>query len=114
MKMIAIGTVHGRKLVRAADPKNPKSRAKYTDLIAAPGTEFDTDDFGVDDEEAQQLIASGAARRKTREVVDDADGDGFERLSDGELIARAEKAGITLKQGMSRDDVLAELRKAAR
>lgn len=71
MKMIAIGTVHGRKLVSARDKDDPKSKNKYADLIAKPGEEFDTADFGIGDDEAKSLIASKAAKRKTREVADD-------------------------------------------
>ncbi|MBR1198832.1 hypothetical protein JQ574_22810 [Bradyrhizobium sp. AUGA SZCCT0158] len=71
MKMIAIGTIHGHELIRKADPRDPKSRAKYKDLIAVPGAEFDTAEFGIDDKEVQALIDSKAARRKTREVADD-------------------------------------------
>ena len=71
MKMIAIGTIHGHKLIREANPRDPKSSAKHKDMIAAPGEEFDTIDFGIDDEEAKALIDNKAARRKTREVADD-------------------------------------------
>jgi hypothetical protein len=73
MKMIAIGTVHGNKLVSEANPKDPKSVAKYDELIAAPGAEFDTEEWGIGDKEAEALIASNAAKRKTREVIDDGD-----------------------------------------
>lgn len=73
MKMIAIGTVHGRKLIKERDKTDPKSRDKYEDLIAAPGEEFDTKEFGVSDAEAKTLIANKAAKRKTREVPDDAE-----------------------------------------
>jgi hypothetical protein len=73
MKMIAIHTIHGRKLVREAG-KDGKQPAKYKDALTKPGEEFDTDELGIDDEEAQDLVARGAARRKTREVPDDGAG----------------------------------------
>ena len=68
MKMIALGTVHGRKLIKEADPKDRKSKAKYEDLIALPGDTFDTDDFGIEDKEAAALISRRAAKRQTREI----------------------------------------------
>ena len=73
MKMIAIGTVHGRKLVKERDPNDPKSRNHYEDLIAMPGDEFDTKEYGIDGKEADRLVAGKAAKRKTREVPDDGD-----------------------------------------
>jgi hypothetical protein len=80
MKMIAIGTVHGRKEIRAADPRNPKSKAKYQDIVVAPGHEFDTEELGVSAEEAQQLISNKAAKQKTREVADDGDKAASEKI----------------------------------
>lgn len=68
MKMIAIGTIHGRRLVKSAVANNPKSKPKYEDIIARPGNVFDTDDFGIDEKEAAALIASRTAKRQTREV----------------------------------------------
>jgi hypothetical protein len=71
MKMIAIGTIHGSKLISAADPRNSKSKPQHQDILVAPGEEFDTEEIGISDEEAQSLIARKAAKRKTREVADD-------------------------------------------
>lgn len=70
MKLIAVNTVQGRKAVRAADPKNARDRGHHVTIVAAPGKEFDTKDFGISDEDAADLIASGAAKRKMREVTD--------------------------------------------
>lgn len=74
MKMIAVTTVQGRKTLKAANPNNPKDRGRYETLIAKPQVEFDTADFGIGDEEAADLIASGVAKRKVREVPDDGAG----------------------------------------
>lgn len=71
MRMIAIGTVHGRKTIRARNENDPKDRGQYTEVVVQPGREFDSETFGMSDEDVQQLVASGAAKRKTREVQDD-------------------------------------------
>lgn len=68
MKLIALGTVHGRKLVKEADPKDRRSKPKYQDLIAMPGDTFDTENFGIEDKEAADLISQKAAKRQTREI----------------------------------------------
>lgn len=68
MKLIAVHTIHGRKVVRAAETR--KDRARAIDVIAKPGMEFDTVEFGIADDEAQTLIVAGAARRRMREVAD--------------------------------------------
>lgn len=74
MMMTALQTVHGRQMTTAGDPKNPRSRAKYRDVIVAPGEDFNTEDLGIDDKEAQGLIDRKVAKRKVREVpVEDGD-----------------------------------------
>ena len=130
MKMIALSTVHGRKLIKEADPKDPKSKAKHEDLIASPGDTFDTDDFGIGEIERKAMIANGAARRKTREVADDsgpetrANGraaagsrqvseDPLEKLNDAELQARVLDLGLTLPEPSSRVQMIAALKAAA-
>jgi hypothetical protein len=130
MKMIALGTVHGRKLIKESDPKDPKSKAKYEDLIAAPGETFDTEDFGIGDAERKAMIASGAAKRKTREVADDgapeprshgraAGGpkqiveDPFDKLTDAELLAQVADHGLTLPEAATRMQMIAALKAAA-
>jgi hypothetical protein len=60
MKVIAVHTIHGGKVV---DGKN-------VELVAKPKAEFDTVDFGISDEEAQALIARGAIKRKMREITE--------------------------------------------
>lgn len=114
MKMIAIGTVHGRKLIKPADPKNPKSKAKYEDLVAKPGEEFDTDDFGIDKDEAGRLSERKAARRKTREVPDDGESDPLHALTDDELLRRADDMKLTLPDDVTRADVIAAINKAGK
>jgi hypothetical protein len=69
MKLIAIHAVHGRKVLRPADARN-KDRGRSAAIVAKPGEEFDTVEFGIDNDEAARLIALGAARRKMREVTD--------------------------------------------
>jgi len=128
MKMIAIGTVHGRKLIKEADKANPKSKAKYEDLLAKPGDEFDTVEFGIDADEAKTLVASKAARRKTRTVVDDSESgrsprvaggrstgdDQFEKLTDLELTALvADRPDIIVAPPGGRAEMLAALRAPA-
>lgn len=81
MKLIAIGTIHSRK-PKPIDQRNPKSKPKYEDLIAKPGVEFDTDEFGISDDEAAALIARKVVRRKTREVIDDGAASHESSLSD--------------------------------
>lgn len=68
MKLVAVHTIHGAKVLREKNASNPKDRGKVARLTAKPGTDFDTADFGVSDDEALALIASGAAKRKMREV----------------------------------------------
>ncbi|MBR1150096.1 hypothetical protein [Bradyrhizobium sp. JYMT SZCCT0428] len=70
MKLIAANTVQGRKTLRAPDPKNSKDRGRHQTTMVAPGAEFDTADLGISDDEALAMIASGAAKRKMREVTD--------------------------------------------
>jgi|GEM_PF-3658005 len=72
MMLVALQTLHGRKLIKEANPRDPRSRAKYEDMIAAPGIDIDTEVWGIGDDEANGLIARGAARRKVREVPVDA------------------------------------------
>lgn len=93
MKMIAIGTVHGRKLIKERDKNDPRSRDKYQDLIARPGQEFDTKDFGIGDDEAKSLIATKAAKRKTREIADDGAPSGAISTSGGGKEAASGGAG---------------------
>jgi hypothetical protein len=71
MRMIAIGTIHGRKTIRERNPLDPKDRGVYAETVVKPGLEFDTEEFGVSEAEVTALIASGAAKRKTREEPDD-------------------------------------------
>ena len=71
MRMIAIGTVQGRKTIRARNPLDPKDRGVYQDIVVKPTLEFDTEDFGMGEPEIANLIARGVAKRKTREVEDD-------------------------------------------
>lgn len=70
MKLIAVHSVHGRKVLRAPDPKNSRDRGRSLPLVAKPGDEFDTVEFGLDDKEALALVARGSAKRKMREVTD--------------------------------------------
>lgn len=116
MKMIAIGTVHGRKLIKAADPKNPKSKAKYEDILVKPGEEFDTDDFGIDQDEANRMVARKTAKRKTREIPDDGDTvtEPLQSLSDAELIARADELKLAIAPGATREDVITAINKATK
>jgi hypothetical protein len=39
-------------------------------MVAKPGEEFDTAEFGMDDKEANALVERGSAKRKMREVTD--------------------------------------------
>lgn len=71
MKMIAVGTVHGRKVARPRDEKDPQSKTRYEDVVVAPNDEFDTDELEISGEEADRLVKLGVARRKTRQVPDD-------------------------------------------
>ncbi len=73
MKLVALQTIHGRELVTDRNPDDPKSRAKYRDLIARPGEAFDSKDFGLDADEIAALVAAKAVKRKTREVADDSE-----------------------------------------
>lgn len=73
MKLVALHTIHGRKVMRKRDPRNPKDRGESTEMLAKPGQEFDTDEFGIDDKEAANLVAAKAARRRMREVADHED-----------------------------------------
>lgn len=73
MKLIAINTINrGGKLG-----------------MAAPGDEFD-----ASEEDGKALIAAGAAVRKTRQVADDGDAD--HKLPLAEVIAMADRQGVTL------------------
>lgn len=56
--------------------------------MAAPGDEFDLSDDG-----GKALIAEGAAVRKTRQVADDGNDT---KLALADVIAMAEKEGVTL------------------
>lgn len=70
MKLIAVNTIHGRKVTRARNPSNPKDRGASVSLSAKPGAEFDTTEFGIDAAEAQRLLDGGFAKRKMREVTE--------------------------------------------
>ena len=70
MKLIAVHSVHGRKVLRTPDPKNSRDRGRSVALAAKPGQEFDSAEFGLDDREALALVARGSAKRKMREVTD--------------------------------------------
>lgn len=69
MKLIAVHTIHGRK-ARSGGSKNYQDRSRSAPLVAKPGDEFDTVEFGIDDKEAQALVARGSAKRKMREVTE--------------------------------------------
>ncbi len=129
MKMIAITTIHGHKLIKKADPDNHRSKDKYQDLIAKPGDEFDTEEYGIDEAEAQSLIDRKAAKRKTREVPDDREpGVGvrqpvnpaprpaaavqLDTLTDDELRQQAVVRNVTIKAGAPRAEIIAALNKA--
>jgi hypothetical protein len=133
MKMIAIGTIHGRELVKAADTRDFRSRAKYKDLIASPGEDVDTEKFGISDDEAEQMIKDGVARRKTKEVPDDGpaerkrapasgrnaggagsapESDPLDNLTDDEIKARV-PAGANLPADATRADMIAAIKAAA-
>jgi hypothetical protein len=70
MKLIAVHTIHGRKVTRERDPADRKDRGDSIAITAKPNEEFDTAEFGISDEEAQALIASGAAKRRMREMTE--------------------------------------------
>lgn len=70
MKLIAVNTIHGRKVTRARDARNAKDRGESRDVLVKPGEEFDTAELGIADDDAHGLVASGCARRKMREVTD--------------------------------------------
>jgi len=67
MKMVAIQTVRRGRLTAPADSSKGIA-AQYKRETLAPGDEFE-----ADADEADALIASGAAKKKTREVADDSD-----------------------------------------
>jgi hypothetical protein len=82
MLMIAIGTIHGSKVIRP--PVGEKGQAnyrpgKFEEIVIAPGNPFDTEVLGIGSDEADKLIAQGAAKRQTREVPVEADA-GEEKL----------------------------------
>ncbi len=81
MQLVALQTIMGRKTLR--EPVGERGDAdyrpgKYQDHVILPAGEgeeprvFETKDLGIADEEAEQLIRSGAAKRHTREVLVDA------------------------------------------
>ena len=70
MKMIAITTIHGQKTIRARDKKDKNDLGEYEDRMVLPGSEFDTTDLSISDDEAQSLIDAGVAKQKTKEVPD--------------------------------------------
>lgn len=73
MKLIAINSVHAHRFLRKPDPKDPKDKGEHVAEIYKPGTEFETRDHSISDDEALRLVAGGAAKRKTREVAVDDD-----------------------------------------
>lgn len=72
MKLVAINTIHGQKTIRPRDVKIPNDRGEYREVIVTPGSPFDSADLSMSEDEAKDLIASGAARLHTREVPVDA------------------------------------------
>lgn len=71
MLMIAIGTVHGSKTIRqpVGEKGDPGYKpGKYQELIFSPGEAFDTEALGISKDEADKLVAGGAAKRQTKEV----------------------------------------------
>lgn len=68
MKLVAINTIHGQKTIRPRDVKIPNDRGEYREVIVTPGSPFDSADLSMSEDEAKDLIASGAARLHTREV----------------------------------------------
>lgn len=79
MKMIAINTIHGAHtepvLNKDGEPvldsRKREKRRFLEEIIVRPGEAFESGDLGMDQDELDRLIASGAAKRKTREVPDD-------------------------------------------
>ena len=79
MKLIAIHTIHGAYTEPVVDDKGApikgsrgRDKVRFIDAaIVPPEEEFDPAELGIDDDEVRSLLASGAVRRKTREVVDE-------------------------------------------
>jgi hypothetical protein len=53
MKLIAVHTIHGRKVMRAPIRRMPRTAAAIDRDDRQAGEEFDTAEFGIDDDEAQ-------------------------------------------------------------
>lgn len=70
MRLIVNGTLGVSRQIREAGPNNVPP-AQHEHRMFGPGEEFDSQEWGISDQEAGELIRDGRASRRTRQVPDD-------------------------------------------